>query len=151
MNACLAMSEIVAKAGCVYIIGDCHRPGTTTFASELEHQYYLPDTELNEFYDLHVVKYAKDMMFFVIEITTGKYMTKSKLDTLANRNNLKLVYGKPYDGVNEFPIKCLPEHCFTLETRKHQELNRDIAEALEKEYRDNLLKYDKSDQQDTEN
>lgn len=136
--------DIVAKSGCIYIIADCHRPGTLTFAAELEHQYYPPDTELNEYYNLFNVKYAKSMLFYVIEVTTGKYMTRGKLDNLAKRNNLKLVYGKPYDGNNEFPVKCLPEHCFTLETRDHKKLDKDIVKALEDEYRNNLLKYESS-------
>lgn len=116
--------ELVGKQGAIYIIGQIHRPGTMSFMVELEHTHYDPaNEELNEAFHVFTLMY-NNAMFFVIELDPYERPDTATLHALALRYRLELVNGKPYNGKYEFPARCAPDTCFTLETRNHDELSR---------------------------
>jgi hypothetical protein len=121
------MEVIEAKNGCMYIICHIYRPGGITFANELEHQFYPPDEPVNEVFQIFNVTYNGGP-HFAIEIPAGK-QAYEQAASLATQINLKLVPGKPYNGVDEFPIKCSADKCFVLETVDHASLGNIIEEA----------------------
>lgn len=130
------MEIIKAKAGCVYIIGQLHRPGCMTFALELEHKHFSPDDEeQNGNFNMFMTKYGDDdVLFYIIEIPGSTPITKC--EQIATQCNLKLVNGKPFDGHSEFPADCAANACFTLET-----VNHNIQSSLKDEFQDNLAKW----------
>ena len=111
------MDIINAKKGCLYIIGHVFRPCTLTFLTELEERYYTPDTPMNDLFNLFNVTYEGGM-HYVIEIPAGsEYFEQVKI--IADENNLNVVNGKPFNGIEEFPVNCLADHCFVLENKEH--------------------------------
>lgn len=136
------MDIINAKAGYIYIIGYIYRPGCSSFACELEHRYYPPDTELNELYNMFMLKY-EGMLHMVIEIPAGKTSAEwRRCDQLATELGLKLVPGKPWNGRDEFPVRCLPDACFTLETANHADLaEKDLRQLLQDEVQELKVRY----------
>lgn len=129
------MDTIVAKAGYLYIVGYIYRPGCTSFACILEHTRYPPDTALNELYNMYLLKYSGSM-HLVIEIPSSKE-NYNACQEIATQNGLRLVSGKPWNGITEFPVKCAPDACFTLETLDHEQLaGTDIKSLLLNEVED---------------
>lgn len=135
------MEIIQAKKGCIYIIAYIYRPNTLTFATELEHKYFSPDnSSLNELYQIFNLKYA-DMLYYVIELPDTKELMLNCY-RLAYSLNLRLVPGKPFNGLLEFPVSCRPDACFTLETINHKEYqNMDMKCLLEQEIKNMHNKY----------
>uniref|UniRef100_A0A6C0J4H9 Uncharacterized protein n=1 Tax=viral metagenome TaxID=1070528 RepID=A0A6C0J4H9_9ZZZZ len=134
------MEIIEAKQGCVYIIGYVYRPGCVSFSVELEHVHYPPDTDLNTLYQIFSVKY-NDMMHYVIEIKKNNTSIE-QCYKLSCKHNLKLVSGKPWNGTDEFPVKCMPEACFTLETIKHDKYTeQDLKYVIQSEVKTLKDKY----------
>lgn len=106
-----------AKSGHIYIIGALFRKGALTFATSLEYDYYPPDTEQNELYNIFQLQYC-GMPYYIIEIpqTESSFNIVQKL---AKHNGLILVNGKPASAnLNDKPfgLLCNAEQCFTLET-----------------------------------
>lgn len=112
------MEIINGKKGCIYIIGYLHRPGCASFASDLENRYYPVDTELNDLYNIFVTKYS-DLMHYIIEIPADKGC-HNRLEGIAKDHGLKLMNGKPWNGIDEFPVRCMPDACYTLEIGDHE-------------------------------
>lgn len=143
------MDHIYAKSGYLYIIGCLYRPGTLTFATELEHRYFPPsDTELNDLYTIFQLNYC-EMPWYVIEVPNH---TMKILEKLAKECKLKLVNGKPtqiqgndgnkVNGVNEFNLLCSAESCFTLETdHQSHDHSLDWTEMLREERQNVQHKY----------
>jgi hypothetical protein len=115
------------KAGCIYIICHILRPGGISFATELEHRHYPPDEPINDLFSIFNVTYQGGV-HFVIELPTGK-QAYDQACSVAAEFNLKLVPGKPYNGVEEFPVNCLADHCFVLETVDHLKIGNILEEA----------------------
>jgi hypothetical protein len=114
------MEVLEAKVGCMYLICHLYRPGGLTFATELEHRHYPPDEPINEVFAIFNVTYNGGP-HFTIEIPASK-QAFTQAEELATELNLKLVPGKPYNGQDEFPIRCAPDKCFVLETRNHEQI-----------------------------
>jgi hypothetical protein len=108
---------IQTKAGYMYIICHLFRPGGITFATELEHRHYPPDEVINDLFTIFNITYHGGT-HFVIEIPSSK-IAYEQADAVAKECNLNLVPGKPFNGLTEFPVNCLPDHCFVLETLNH--------------------------------
>lgn len=128
--------SIQAKAGQIYVIGCLLRPGTLTFATQLEYEYFSPDTEANDLYQIFQLHYCH-MPYYIIEIPRGSYAVA---EGLANTLNLKLVNGKPTSSdpsVQPFGLVCSATSCFTLETADHT--NTDWSAQLIAE-QENVLK-----------
>ena len=119
--------QLQTKAGCTYIICHMLRPGGISFVTELEHRHYPPDESINDLFTIFNVSYHGGM-HFVIELPAGKQAYEQAI-AVAAEFNLKLVPGKPYNGGEEFPVKCLPDHCFVLETVDHSQVGDIMKEA----------------------
>lgn len=136
------MDIIHGKQGHIYIIGYIYRLGCLSFITELEHKHYPPGTQLNDLFNVYMVKYS-DMLYNVIEIPCNKTIIE-KCHGIAIVNGLKMVSGKPWNGKMEFPVNCKAEACFTLETTDHKlYVNLDMrslileeAENIKKKYCD---------------
>lgn len=134
------MDTLHAKTGCVYIIGCLFRPGTLSFAVDLEHTYFEPDTDRNDLYQIFHLKY-QNMPWYIIEIPAN---TMNIAEKLALECKLRLVNGKPTatgsgsGSGSEFGLLCSAEHCFTLESTEHnsnwhsmlQEEQQNVRERL---------------------
>jgi hypothetical protein len=105
------MDILLAKKACLYIISHMYRPKAIQFAVELENLYYPPDTDSNDSYQIFNVTYEGGM-HYVIEIPMQDY---HKAEKLANNHGLKMVAGKPFNGIKEFPVNCSADACFVLE------------------------------------
>jgi hypothetical protein len=134
------MQVIEAKQGCMYFICHLFRPGGLTFATELEHRFYPPDEAINEVFQIFNVTYGAGP-HYAIEIPASK-QAYQQAETLAEEMNLKLVPGKPFNGQDEFPIRCAADKCFVLETAVHDAMENFEEEitALKKKYFDSLHK-----------
>lgn len=116
------MDTLHAKSGCIYIIGCLLRPGALSFAVDLEHKYFEPDTDRNDLYQIFHVKY-QNMPWYIIEIPADSF---DITDKLATECKLRLVQGKPMSGSmgsgsgSEFSLLCSADHCFTLESTEHK-------------------------------
>lgn len=113
------MDQLHARSGCIYIIGCLLRPGTLTFATDLEHTYFSPDTDVNDLYNIFQLQYC-GMPYYIIEIPHSSYQIAK---TLADALGLKMVNGKP-SSVGQaqpsdppFGLVCSASHCWTLETQ----------------------------------
>ncbi len=95
------------------------RLGGITFATELEHRHYPPDEDINDLFTVFTVTYHGGA-HFVIEIPSSK-IAYEQAALVAKECNLCLVPGKPFNGLTEFPVNCLPDHCFVLETINHDD------------------------------
>jgi hypothetical protein len=125
------MEILQAKKGCLYIICHLYRPGAITFVTELEHEYYTPETPMADLFSLFNITYEGGL-HFVIEIPSSK-KSYDQVESLAKLHNLKLVNGKPYNGAQEFPVNCLPDACFVLENIEQVEFTQEsLNKALEK-------------------
>jgi len=125
------MNELHAKAGQLYIIGCTMRPGTVTFATELEQQYFPPDTDINELFNIFLLQYS-DTPHYIIEIPKSSYRIA---EALAEELNLRLVNGKPYNTqAGPFGLVCSADSCFTLEIADHSKLPSELTDFLEGEY-----------------
>ena len=130
------MDELKSKKGNVYIIGCLLRPGALKFSKELEYNYFPPDTDNNEYYNIFQLSYA-NMPYYIIEIPENSINIAEKL---AKNFNLKFVNGKPYSKQEGgFRLLCNPESCFTLETTSYENI-RDWRENLREEQHDVCLK-----------
>jgi hypothetical protein len=127
---------IQTKAGYMYIICHLFRPGGITFATELEHRHYPPDEAINDLFTIFNITYHGGT-HFVIEIPSSK-QAYDQANGVAKECNLKLVPGKPFNGLMEFPVNCLPDHCFVMETINHHDKDKDTvmveAERLREKY-----------------
>lgn len=109
---------LIGKQACIYIIGQTCRPNALQFLVELEHTFYHPEDEhLNDSFQVFTVKYS-NALFFVAELAQP-LPAPSKLNEVAEGHNLRLVSGKPFDGVDEFPANCRADACFTLEIKDY--------------------------------
>jgi hypothetical protein len=135
------MDILQGKKGFIYIIGMYFRPGCLSYATDLEHKYFSPKCpDLNELYNLFTIKYDS-IMYFIIEIPSTVEVFE-KCQTLASEYNLKLVEGKPWNGVTEFPVKCLADACFTLEILDHEKYSMvDIKDVIMKQVDEIKNKY----------
>jgi hypothetical protein len=89
-----------------------------TFATQLEYDYFAPDTEANDLYQIFQLHYCH-MPYYVLEIPRGSY---NIAEGLAGTLNLRLVNGKPTSTdqkVPPFGLVCSAASCFTLETVNH--------------------------------
>ena len=123
------MEIIEAKSGCMYIICHIFRPGGITFATELEHRFYPPGESMNDVFQIFNVTYDAGN-HYAIEIPVSK-QAYQQAEELATELNLKLVPGKPFDGLSEFPIRCAADKCFVLETVDHESMGN-ITDELKK-------------------
>lgn len=125
-------TNLHAKTGHVYIIGALFRQGTLSFATSLEYDYYPPDTETNDLYNIFQLQYC-GMPYYIIEIP----QTHSSFDiiqNLAKHNGLRLVNGKPASSDNiPFALVCNAEQCFTLETIYTETSTGDWTQQLKDE------------------
>ena len=109
------MDQLHAKSGCLYIIGCLLRPGALTYATDLEHTYFSPDTEQNCLYNIFQLQYC-GMPYYIVEIPHSSYTISKEL---ANKCKLKMVTGKPSStkiGDPPFGLICNNESCYTLES-----------------------------------
>jgi hypothetical protein len=107
------------RQGCIYFIGCLIRPGAIDFATQLEEQYFAPDTSANEDYNIIQINYSC-LPHYIIEVPQGCHQLANELATLYN---LKLVNGKPQSiGGEAFALSCSGDMCFTLETLDHARL-----------------------------
>jgi hypothetical protein len=108
------MDQLHAKSGCLYIIGCLLRPGALTFATDLEHTYFPPDTETNDLYNIFQLQYH-GMPYYIIEIPQSQSIFKV-IEELSKQCKLKLVNGKPSSTEGDsFGLLCSAEACYTLE------------------------------------
>ena len=130
------MDELVSKKGNIYIIGCLLRPGTLKFATELEHTYFPPDTDSNDFYNIFRISYC-NMPYYIIEIPSH---CLEIVKTLANSLDLNVISGKPYNSEQgSFRLACNAESCFTLETKSYENMGN-WQEILKKEQQEVCLK-----------
>ena len=130
------MDELVSKKGNIYIIGCLLRPGTLKFATELEHTYFPPDTDRNDFYNIFRISYC-NMPYYIIEIPSHSLEIVKKL---ANSLDLNVINGKPYNNEQgSFRLACNAESCFTLETKSYENMGN-WQEILKKEQQEVCLK-----------
>ncbi len=122
------MEVLPAKNGCMYIICHLTRPGGLSFAMDLEHRYYNPSEAINETFQIFNVTYDGGT-HFVIEIPAGRE-SYNQATEVAAEFNLKLVPGKPFNGLEEFPVRCTADKCFVLETVDHDKLG-DLASEMQ--------------------
>lgn len=123
------MDVLSAKNGCMYIICHLTRPGGVSFAMELEHRYYYPGEAINEIFQIFNVTYDGGT-HFVIEIPAG-LQAYNQVTEVAAEFNLKIVPGKPFNGHEEFPVRCTADKCFVLETVDHEILG-DITSEMKR-------------------
>ena len=109
--------QITGKANSMYIICHLCRPGGLTFLTNLENTYYPPEEDINDLFNVFHVTYEGGA-HFVVEIPSSLHAYKTAED-IAEQLNLKMVPGKPFNGHTEFPVQCLPDKCFVLETLNH--------------------------------
>ena len=136
------MDIITAKPGYIYIVGYIYRPGCLTFSTTLEHQYYPPETVMNELFNIYMVKY-NDMLFNVVELPQSKSALE-QCYRICHDCGLRMVPGKPWNGKMEFPLNCRPDACFTLETSTSGHNlynNRDLRQIIEDEAKNIRTKY----------
>jgi hypothetical protein len=142
--------SIHAKAGQIYIIGCLLRPGTLTFATKLEYDYFAPDTEANDLYQIFRIQYC-DMPYYILEIPSGSYGVAERL---ADSLNLKLVNGKPTStdpSTPSFGLVCSATSCFTLETKSFEVFEEGSDHVWSKQLiveRENVLKMTQVDSLD---
>jgi hypothetical protein len=108
------------------------RPGTLSFATELEHEFFPPDTDENELYSIFQLKYC-GMPHFIIEIPRHSFKIA---ETLSKKCGLNMVNGKPTSTKSTDPpfgLICNSVACFTLETDHQQEKADEWAKQLQDE------------------
>ena len=124
------MSDVDGRAGCIYIISCLLRPGAIYFATELEEQYFSPDTSANDDYTLFQLTYC-GLPHYIIEIPSHSY---GHAMDVAKRYNLIMVNGKPNSpSAGEFRLSCAGDQCFTLETLDQSILPVDLSDMLKRE------------------
>lgn len=107
------MEGMYAKSGCIYIIGCLLRPGTLSFATQLEYDYFPPDTDENDLYNIFRLQYC-GAPYYIIEVP---HHSHTVANALASKLGLKMVHGKPTSSDGPpFALLCGAESCFTLET-----------------------------------
>jgi hypothetical protein len=128
------LDQVQGKAGSMYIICHLCRPGGLTFVKEYENTYYPPEEAINDLFNIFHVTYDGGA-HYVVEVPSSAAAYKGAEET-ALKCNLKMVPGKPFNGVKEFPIQCSPDKCFVLETLNHGEGDAQVSyETLMEEVR----------------
>ena len=116
------MDILQAKKGCLYLIGHLCRPGVMSFLVELEDSHY-GEEPMSELFALFNITYEGGL-HLVIEIPAST-LSYRQAEIIAENNGLKLVNGKPFNGIEEFPVQCLPDACFVLENKEKIEITLD--------------------------
>jgi len=102
-----------ARQGCIYLIACLLRPGAIDFATQLEEDFFTPDTDANSDYNIIQINYCS-LPHYILELPCAIY---PEAEALAREYNLQLVPGKPHCiGGSEFSLSCSGDMCFTLET-----------------------------------
>lgn len=125
------MDELRAKSGSIYIIGCLLRPGTLSFATSLEHDYFPPDDDINELYNIFQLQYC-NMPYYIVEIPRGSFSVAEKV---AQKYKLAMVNGKPSNPAEDdkpFGLVCNAESCYTLETI-HDQAHGSWSDQLKEE------------------
>ena len=123
------MNIVQAKAGSMYLICHLFRPGGLTFVTDLENTYYPPEEDINDLFNIFHVTYDGGA-HFVVEIPASR-AAYTTAEEVATKCNLKLVPGKPFNGHTEFPVQCLADKCFVLETLNHEGEDEGIKSQTE--------------------
>jgi hypothetical protein len=84
-----------------------------SFATQLEYDYFPPDNDENELYQIFQLLYC-GMPYYIVEIPRHSYQVA---ENLAKNLSLKMVNGKPTSANSPpFGLLCSADACFTLET-----------------------------------
>ncbi len=118
----------------LFIIGMASRPGVNFFLIDLEYNYFIPGSPLNDRFELFIKKW-QDIGWAVVAVPM-KY--KDCVWKVAERDDMHLVDGTPImlslEGATRFPLKSC-DNVFTLENAKGSKAYEGAAasEELERE------------------